>query len=74
MCAIIRVILNIKKSTMKDNKKTRCKKCGNFLFATTADGYLNFREGLNISSNGTEFKIKCNCKEITHVKLILDNN
>lgn len=63
----------VRKSKMKDNKKF-CKKCGNFLFATTSDGYLKFREGLDISSNGTEFKIKCNCKEVTHVKLILDNN
>lgn len=65
--------INIKKDKMKDNKKTRCKKCGNFLFSTTSDGYLHFREGLDISSNGTEFKVKCNCKEIIHINLVNDN-
>ncbi len=67
------MILNIKKSTMKDNKKTRCKNCGNFLFSTTSDGYLHFRKELNITSNGTEFEVTCNCKEVTHIKLINDN-
>ena len=65
--------IEIKKNNMKENKKTRCKKCGSFLFSTTSDGYLNFREGLNISSNGTEFKVKCNCKEVIYIKL-KDNN
>lgn len=68
MCANIKMQIEIIKEKMK-NKKTRCKKCGNFLFATTDDGYLNFREGLGISSNGKEFKIKCSCGEVTRVKL-----
>jgi hypothetical protein len=60
--------IEIKKQKMS-NKKTRCNKCRNFLFSTDDSGYLHFREGLSISSNGIEFKIKCSCGEVTKVKL-----
>ena len=50
----------IKKNKMKD-KKNYCKSCGSFLFNTKENKYIEFRDGLSISSNGTEFKIKCKC-------------
>lgn len=52
--------INIKKEKMK-NKKNYCKSCHVFLFNTKENGYIEFRDGLGISSNGTEFVVKCKC-------------
>lgn len=49
------------------NKKNYCKSCHNFLFNTKENGYIEFRDGLGISSNGTEFVVKCKCGHETVV-------
>lgn len=60
--------INIKKENMKD-KKTFCKKCRSFLFKSKENGYIEFKSGLDISSNGEQFIIKCSCGDITVVNL-----
>ena len=60
--------ISIKKNKMKQ-KKNYCEHCKNFLFSTKENGYLEFRNGLNISSNGTEFRVKCSCGHVTIISL-----
>lgn len=62
------MIFEIEKEKMK-NKTTFCKKCRSFLFKSKENGYLEFKANADISSNGKEFVIKCNCGETTVIKL-----
>lgn len=50
--------------------KKKCKKCGQFLYETSKDGWIHFAPKTSIVSNGSEFHVRCShCKEEAIIKI-----
>ncbi|WP_278572958.1 hypothetical protein [Fusobacterium ulcerans] len=59
----------IEKSRMEETRK-KCKKCGQFLYETSKDGWIHFAPKTSIVSNGSEFHVRCShCKEEAIIKI-----
>ncbi|WP_289103844.1 hypothetical protein [uncultured Fusobacterium sp.] len=54
---------------MEETRK-KCKKCGQFLYETSKDGWIHFVPKTSIVSNGSEFHVRCShCKEEAIIKI-----
>ncbi|WP_187079234.1 hypothetical protein [Fusobacterium ulcerans] len=54
---------------MEETRK-KCKKCGQFLYETSKDGWIHFAPKTSIVSNGSEFHVRCShCKEEAIIKI-----
>ncbi|SKA01360.1 hypothetical protein SAMN02745174_02268 [Cetobacterium ceti] len=47
-----------------------CKKCNKFIASFKEDGYIEINpKSKKISTNGSEFKITCQCGEVHRIKI-----